>query len=110
MIRFILLFFLYSFSANNNVLPTEEITYISIEKATRFLTIYRPSDNKRYRIGTGVGCIRALLDPLDNIELELEGFGDFSPGRKDNYPNLNIRTKYRKTSCKVLWVDSDIVN
>ena len=87
-------------------LHSEILQYDSLIEGTEFLVIFRPSDGKKYKLRTGLGCLRALLDPPENINLMLKGFGDFEQGMIDRYrPMLFIQTPYHKAFCEIISID-----
>ena len=94
---------------NSNILPEETIIYENIADHAEFLIVFYPDTGKRYKIRPGIGCLRALLDPSKNIQLNLIGLGEFVTDSKNrDFPYLHIKTRFHKVSCKVLSVDNYI--
>lgn len=84
-----------------DIMPRETILFDGISQYAEFVFIIRPFDNRRYRIRTGIGCLRTFLDPQENIEMELRGYGKFWVSKKEGYPFLHVKTDYHKVMCKI---------
>lgn len=89
------------------ILPEENIIYEDIADHAEFLIVLRPETGQRYKIRPGIGCLRALLDPTEEIKLNLVGLGEFVTDSKNrDFPYLHIQTRFHKVSCKVLSVEN----
>lgn len=89
-----------------DLMPSEILQYDSLINGAEFLIVFRPSDGKKYKLRTGLGCLRALLDPPENVSLMIKGFGDFKQGNIDKYrPMLFIQTPYHKAFCDIISID-----
>lgn len=91
---------------NLDIAPTEELIFRSMSEGTKYLHVYHPSENAEYKLKTGIGCIRALLDPPETMKITAFGFGKFITGGVDNnYPILHILTPYHQVSCDIISVE-----
>ncbi|MEM6602848.1 MAG: hypothetical protein AAF621_02255 [Pseudomonadota bacterium] len=96
------------YETSTNILPHQSLIYEDIQDGIEFLIVTYPPDGQKYRLRVGIGCMRALLDPMDNVELKIEGLGDFNIGNKKLFPHLHMKTDYHKVSCKITSIEAYI--
>ena len=84
--------------------PKEPLLYIDIAHQAEYVVVFRPYDNKKYKIRLGIGCLPALFDDLSqNTLIYAVKLGDLL----DSYGNgdiglVYIETPHHKVRCKIV--------
>lgn len=96
-------------SKSNALLPQEEFIFYELTPQAQEMIVFRPYDNKKYRLTLGVGCLPALFDDLkNNTKIYTVKFGDLlEPYGNGDVGLVYIETPLHKVSCKIVNIQAD---
>jgi hypothetical protein len=103
-IYFIIVIFLLTINLLQAFVPKEPLLYIDIAHQAEYVVVFRPYDNKKYKMRLGVGCLPALFDDLSqDTKIYAVKLGDLL----DSYGNgdiglVYIETPHHKVRCKIV--------
>lgn len=88
------------------MVPKEDLYFNELGPKADYIVVYRPFDNKQYRIYPGIGCFMALMEDLNkNTNIYATKFGDLlEPYGNGNIAMLYIETPYRSVMCKIVHI------
>lgn len=102
------IFFILLSNKLSAFVPKEELFFYEIAPQAEYLGVFRPYDNKKYKIRVGIGCLPALFDDLTHdTKIYAVKLGDLL----DSYGNgdiglIYIETQNHNVSCKIIDIES----
>lgn len=104
MYRFLFTVFLFLASFACADIPREDLYFNSLGPRADYISVFRPYDNKQYKIYPGIGCMMALFGDLKNdTSIYITKLGDLlAPYDNGNIALLYIQTPYHNVQCKVV--------
>ncbi|MFT6072028.1 MAG: hypothetical protein ACJARD_000418 [Alphaproteobacteria bacterium] len=88
--------------------PREQLFFNDLTYRAEHIIVFRPFDNKQYKIRAGIGCIMAMFDDLtQDTTIYAQKFGDIlEPRGNGDIGLLYINTPYHNVRCKIVDIEA----